>query len=90
MITASDDGVLAKTGAGVTITNNGLISGGNYALLLDAGKDRVINRGTLDGAVYLDAGNDTLDTRHGTVKGAIYGGSGNDNADRIRCPPDTV
>lgn len=78
VITASDDGVLAKTGAGVTITNNGLISGSNYALLLDAGKDRVINRGTLDGAVYLDAGNDTLDTRHGTVKGAIYGGSGND------------
>lgn len=78
VITASDKGVFTTTDNGVSISNSGTISGSNYALLLDGGKDTVINRGTLDGSVYLDAGNDTLDTRSGTVKGAIYGGEGDD------------
>lgn len=64
--------------AAVDITNTGTISGGIFAVETGGGADRLINRGTLFGAVSLGAGDDFFDGRGGRTDAVLNGGAGND------------
>jgi Ca2+-binding RTX toxin-like protein len=65
-------------GAGHTVRNAGTIVGGNYAIGSSGGDDLVVNTGTLNGAVSLSSGNDTLDSGSGDVFGIVNGQGGDD------------
>jgi Ca2+-binding RTX toxin-like protein len=70
---------ILMAGSGVAITNSGIIAGEGTAILLNsADSDIVVNRGLIDGEVYLGLGNDIFDTRDGTVLGKVAGQLGND------------
>lgn len=60
------------------LTNTGTISGGDFSIRTGAGADVIVNHGTLNGAIALNAGNDNFDNRGGTVYGSIDMGLGND------------
>lgn len=64
--------------AAVDITNTGTISGGIFAVETGGGADRLINQGTLFGAVSLGAGDDFFDGRGGRTDAVLNGGAGND------------
>ena len=63
--TISSPGVAIEADAGdttITNSNNGIISGGTYAILTAAGDDRVyINGGSITGSINLGTGTDLLD-----------------------------
>ena len=60
------------------IVNHGTISGGNYAIQDDENWTEIINKGRIEGHIFLGDGNDDLDTRQGTVTGFVFGGDGYD------------
>lgn len=71
--------IYSAPGGVVTVTNYGVIEGGQRAYFGADGTDTIINRGTLDGNVALGGGSDRFDNRGGeVVEGGIYGGTGND------------
>jgi len=86
---ASEDG----NSAIVRVTNEGQIFGDIYideevsaaVVYTDfegqriIANDVVINRGTIDGSVWLGRGTDIFDGRGGTLTGDIYGGAGDDS-----------
>ncbi len=73
---AAVDGTAAS--AGLLVTNAGLIAAPGVALRGSPFVDRVVNRGTIDGDVLLNGGNDVFSGLAGQVHGAIRGGLGND------------
>lgn len=63
---------------GLILQNSGTIRGGQAALDISNGADRVTNTGLLSGDVKLNGGNDWLDSRSGRISGLIDAGAGND------------
>lgn len=62
-----------------SIFNTGLlIGGGQGAVFLGLGEDKVVNSGTIVGDVFLGDDADIFDGRGGTVNGAVRGGQGDD------------
>ncbi|HEX2591302.1 MAG TPA: calcium-binding protein [Rhizomicrobium sp.] len=74
----TNDGFLygiVKMGNGVAqLNNNGHISGA----INGTGTETIINRGTIDGTVTFDAGNDIYNGQQGSVSGDVNGLGGND------------
>jgi Ca2+-binding RTX toxin-like protein len=71
----------AVNGGPITFVNRGTIAdvaNVNIEVYLGYGDDRFVNRGTLDGAAFLGAGNDVADLRNGSTTGVVSGGVGND------------
>ena len=62
----------------VSITNKGVLYGGQQAILGAHADIRVINTGRIYGDVSLGEGNDLFDTARGSFLGEVSGGSGND------------
>jgi hypothetical protein len=62
----------------VTLINRGVIVGTGAAYAGGGATDRFINRGTVDGDVWLGHGNNQLDNRGGTVEGLVSSGTGVD------------
>jgi Ca2+-binding RTX toxin-like protein len=60
------------------LVNDGLIIGGEGAVVVSAGTAHLINRGRIDGLVQFSDGNDYVDTRKGTINGEVRGQTGND------------
>ncbi|MDB5550427.1 MAG: hemolysin-type calcium-binding repeat family protein [Rhizobium sp.] len=60
------------------LVNHGTITSMQYAVNTSAGKETIINHGTIEGGIYLGDGNDVFDNRGGTVSAYIQGGNGND------------
>jgi Ca2+-binding RTX toxin-like protein len=88
-IVGDSSGIAMAGGQNETITNSGTISGGNFSISQDQafnGATTITNYGTLQGMVFLSAGNDvftnfkTVGTviKHGTVNGVIDLGGGAD------------
>jgi Ca2+-binding RTX toxin-like protein len=75
-ITAYTNGALEA--AALTLTNSGTVEGQLYAIRSGSGADKIVNRGTVNGNVVLNAGNDSFDNSSGTVYGSIDLGLGND------------
>ncbi len=61
-----------------TIVNDGVITGGTWAILTGNGTDRVENNGEMEGFVGLGGGNDRFYQNDGSFTGYIYLGAGND------------
>ncbi len=63
--------VEAATGT-FALSNSGLVSGGLGSFLsMGAAQDRILNSGTLQGDVFLGAGNDRIDSLQGRIVGDI-------------------
>ena len=65
------------------VVNYGTIHGSTYvvgirAIQGDFGNDTIINKGTIEGAIFLSLGDDIFDNRGGTIKSYVDGGPGND------------
>lgn len=60
------------------LVNDGVIIGGDGAVVVSDGNAHVVNHGRIDGLVQFSFGNDYLDTRTGTIKGEVRGEAGND------------
>lgn len=80
-------GLVLKLDAGGVATNDGSITGQQYAILsgdlsspgsIAAADDIVVNNGWLSGFVALGGGNDSFDGHLGASNGGVYGGEGND------------
>ena len=70
--------LILGTGLGTTrIRNDGLIDGAVAAMNLGAGSDDVVNRGSVQGDVFLQFGNDVYNGRLG-AQDRIFGGDGLD------------
>lgn len=78
--TGGRDGIFLGTDAGehATIVNEGRITGAESSVYGHSGNETVVNRGLLDGDVWLDSGDDIYHGRNGLVLGRVSGGSGND------------
>ncbi|MDB5550422.1 MAG: hemolysin-type calcium-binding repeat family protein [Rhizobium sp.] len=76
-ITADTTGVNLSGEGTAVIHNSGLIKAG-VAISDGAADTTVINKGTIDGNVFLGAGDDVFNTRKGTFDGQVNGGDGND------------
>lgn len=63
--------------AASVINNSGSIYG-YYGTFLSQYADTINNSGLITGNIYLDAGNDSVDSRLGIVNGRINGGNGDD------------
>ncbi|MGZ3370289.1 MAG: beta strand repeat-containing protein, partial [Caulobacteraceae bacterium] len=59
------------------ISNTGTITGD---VLLSSAADRIVNSGTINGAVNMGAGNNTLDSHLGAIHGAVTLGAGSSTA----------
>ncbi|MBU8539802.1 calcium-binding protein [Falsiroseomonas tokyonensis] len=70
----------SAAGQASDVLNSGVISAteGYSALVSGAGAEHVINTGTIDGNVYLSAGNDVFDATLGQTFGQVDGGNGDD------------
>jgi Ca2+-binding RTX toxin-like protein len=80
-IIAQNNAILRGAGEGlVTITNSGLIKGGNVAIGVEdsAGREVITNTGRIEGAVFTGAGDDRVNTARGTITGSVSLGAGND------------
>jgi Ca2+-binding RTX toxin-like protein len=66
------------TGQSTNFTNSGLVSGSTFAVVGGAGNEKIVNHGTIEGAIQLAAGNDSFDNRGGKVDHFILGGADND------------
>lgn len=76
-ITADTTGI-GLIGEGTAVVHNsGLIKAG-VAISDGAADTTVINKGTIDGNVFLGAGDDVFNTRNGKFDGLVNGGDGND------------
>ncbi|MFM2279769.1 MAG: hypothetical protein RLZZ444_2000 [Pseudomonadota bacterium] len=62
----------------LTIINDGQVQGDLYAIAGGNGREVVVNRGIMEGAINLGDGNDRFDNRGGTIDGDITGGGGDD------------
>lgn len=73
-------GAALQTVSGETATfrNSGTVGGSYSAVMCYDGDDRVINTGTLNGAVLLGNGDDTFIFTRGTLNGVVIGGGGDD------------
>lgn len=72
-------GIDSTDGQRATVENHGLLKvDGGFVIYGDAGKEIVINRGTLDGDVRLGGAKDVFDNIGGTFTGEVFGGDGND------------
>lgn len=72
-------GIDSTAGQKATVENHGLLKvDGGFAVYGDAGREVVINRGTLDGDVRLGGAKDVFDNVGGTFIGEVFGGDGND------------
>ena len=60
------------------IVNEGVISGGDYSILDEDGSISVVNKGRIEGDIYLGGGDDVLQSLKGEVAGAVHGGDGHD------------
>lgn len=75
---------VAVTSLNATIINHGLIEAfgaESRAISLgtsNAGGFKLINDGRINGDIWLNIGDDTVDTRGGTIRGAIFSGNGSD------------
>lgn len=68
---------VAVNGGRVVITNHGTVNGDNAGISVSGdGSVRLVNDGTIQGAVRLGAGSDIVDNRGGTIKSAILGDPG--------------
>jgi hypothetical protein len=56
----------------ISLNNRGTVTG-DIDFTLASGNDTVVNRGTIDGDVFLGGGDDFFDSRGGTVTGDIHG-----------------
>jgi Ca2+-binding RTX toxin-like protein len=82
---------LQGLGAGenqVRVLNWGTISGAISSFTGSGIGDSLLNRGVLQGDVFLDAGSDTFDNRQGTVHGLVDLGAGDDLYDGTRATVD--
>ncbi|MBP9182190.1 MAG: calcium-binding protein [Fuscovulum sp.] len=82
---------LQGLGAGenqVRVLNWGTISGAISSFTGSGIGDSLLNRGVLQGDVFLDAGSDTFDNRQGTVHGLVDMGAGDDLYDGTRATVD--
>ena len=70
--------VYASGGTDTSIINRGTIISADYAVVGPSGDNRIINRGSMTGDIWLQDGDDVFDGRRGTLKGVIEGGGGND------------
>jgi len=68
----------------LTINNSGCIAtrtvGAEAIIGIFSGSNTIINRGTIDGRIFLGAKNDLYDGRGGTITGDVYLGHGDDTA----------
>jgi Ca2+-binding RTX toxin-like protein len=72
-------GIDSTAGQKATVENHGLLKvDGGFVIYGDAGREVVINRGTLDGDVRLGGAKDVFDNIGGTFVGDVFGGEGND------------
>jgi Ca2+-binding RTX toxin-like protein len=60
------------------VTNLGSVTGGALGFYGWAGDDKFVNRGTMNGDVAMNSGNDTFDGVGGTLHGSVMGGFGDD------------
>lgn len=74
------DGAVQVNGDGrLVLTNTGtIVFVGQVAVAGDNGNDRIVNKGLIQGGIFLDGGNDLYDGRGGRVTNVIAGGLGND------------
>ena len=81
-ILADETGVeMLATGEGSRLTNHGTIiafAEGGHAILCNDGDDRIVNSGTIRGAIDLGGGADVFDFRGGSLDGVVAGGEGDD------------
>lgn len=76
-ITADTTGI-GLSGEGTAILHNsGLIKAG-VAISDGAADTTIVNKGTIDGNVFLGAGDDVFNTRNGKFDGQVNGGDGDD------------
>jgi Ca2+-binding RTX toxin-like protein len=61
-----------------SLTNYGILKGGQYGVHALDGDETIVNRGTIKGDIVLGGGDDSFDNRHGTVDHAVTGGAGDD------------
>lgn len=66
-----------SSSAASNINNSGSIFG-FYGISLSSYADTIYNNGLIYGPIYLNSGNDSVDTRLGIVNGRIDGGNGDD------------
>jgi Ca2+-binding RTX toxin-like protein len=72
-------GIDSTAGQRSTVENHGSLKvDGGFVVYGDAGREVVINRGTLDGDVRLGGAKDVFDNKGGTFIGEVFGGDGND------------
>lgn len=84
--TCINTGTIAAASIGVynigtgdcTLVNSGTITSGLYAFFGGSGASTVINRGLMQGDIFLGDANGIYDGRQGTVLGTVVGGLGND------------
>ncbi|MHB1038013.1 MAG: autotransporter family protein [Pirellulales bacterium] len=76
-------GVLAAEGVtgDLIVENSGVIQGLDYAIRTRGGNDVIINRGLVDGRIFTDTGDDTVNILGGVVTGSIDGGTGTNTLD---------
>lgn len=79
-IDVTGNGLVVQSNGGdkTLVTNLGSVKGDNLGFYGWAGDDRLANRGTMDGDVQMNSGNDTFDGIGGVLMGAVYGGANND------------
>ncbi len=86
LILNSEDALLGQDGAvqvdgdsRLVLNNTGTITAvGLVAVFSFGGNDRIVNKGLIQGAVFMGDGSDVYDGRGGRVTDGIAGGSGND------------
>ncbi|MCA1998841.1 MAG: 5'-nucleotidase C-terminal domain-containing protein, partial [Hyphomicrobiales bacterium] len=81
-----DDSDLGEAFGAITITNFGLIEGGNGEAIAVAGgrADLLVNHGTIAGSVDLGGGADTFNLHAGSsISGMVNGGAGADTANLL-------
>ena len=77
-------GISSINSGRIDIVNEGTITAldrtnpNTLAINLDDGDDSVVNRGLIEGVVFLDGGDDLFDGRGGTVTNFVQGGEGDD------------
>jgi serralysin len=73
------DGIwLGFSGGQNVVKNFGSITSGEYAIYGSDGSDRIVNRGDISGAVYLNDGDDVFDGRRGSYTATVSGGRDDD------------
>jgi Ca2+-binding RTX toxin-like protein len=80
LIDVTGDALVVESVGGekTLVTNLGTARGDHGSFYGWAGDEKLVNRGTLDGDVLMNSGNDTFDGTGGTVKGVVMGGQNDD------------